>query len=422
MNHKQSTTFEDAKSVLTTLIDHGYLAMFAGGCVRDRLLGVTPHDYDIASNAKPQEAKVMFGKMGFRVVPTGVEHGTITVITHSGPVEVTTLRKDVKTDGRHAIVSFDGATFADDAARRDFTINAMFEDLDGKIHDFHGGQLDLKNKILRFVGNPVERIREDYLRILRFFRFWARLGFEADHDAIMAIKAEVKGLIRVSQERITNELWGICAAKFSAEPFKCMQETGVLTVIIPEAVTFNHTFLLILRDASLTELPLRPWIVLSLALGVLEAESLPASQILSIAKRLRFSDKQSNTLAEIFRGWQECTVVERDIASALLFAEQLESHNPEQNLVSFFGPIWHFFSRHQKTSEKREKLGWLIATDQTFQERRRMQLPVSGKDVMDILPELKGREIGDIITKTRKSFLNGEWQSRHEGLDFLRKL
>ena len=162
--------YKDALKVLRSLEAAGYAARLAGGCVRDRLLGITPADYDIATGAEPGVVLQHFRTEGRTTVPTGIDHGTITVVMPSGPIEVTTLRKDVATDGRHAQVAF-GKSFSDDAQRRDFTINAMFEDADGRIYDEAGGQADLQAKVLRFVGEASIRIREDYLRILRLFRF-----------------------------------------------------------------------------------------------------------------------------------------------------------------------------------------------------------------------------------------------------------
>jgi tRNA nucleotidyltransferase/poly(A) polymerase len=418
----QKTAFEDAKMVLQTLLGQGFQAMFAGGCVRDRLLGRIPNDYDIASAATPGQAKAVFESAGFRVIPTGIEHGTITVVSPSGPVEITTLRKDVKTDGRHAIVAFDNATFEDDAQRRDFTINAMFEDIHGKIHDFHGGQQDLQNHHLRFVGDPVKRIREDYLRILRFFRFWSRLDFTPDNLALEAIGTECDGLRHISQERITSELWGIFSAQYSADPLKKMEELAVTKLILPEAITLSHKVQLILRDASNTPENIRPWIVGSIVTGILEDTAPKSDDVVKLARRLRMSEKQAQIWGNIYHGWQQCLSIPRERASALLFAERLEANEHHHNLINFYGPIWQFFSRHEVTGKKGEQFGWIISTDQTFQEQRRMQLPLNGHDITEFRPDLDGKKIGEALTIARRAFLNGQWNSRHDGLQFIKGL
>ncbi len=420
MGNRSKTTFDDAKSVLKALLDHGFPSMFAGGCVRDRLLGVSPKDYDIASTAHPEQARIIFSTLGFRVIPTGIEHGTVTVVTTSGPVEITTLRKDVKTDGRHAEVHFEGATFEDDAARRDFTINAMFEDLNGPIKDYHGGESDLKGKRLRFVGDPVQRIREDYLRILRFFRFWARLGFIADEKALDAIKSECQGLTRISQERITNELWEICSARYSTDALIAMENTGVTKVVFPEAVSIDHKTKIILLDASNTNEGIRPWVILIVLLGIIHNRKLSQEEVHKFARKLRLSEKDAHTLMAIFQGWQLLPAIDREIATALDFAETLEQHDANRELLNFYGPIWHFLARHERNLAVQEMLGWVIATDQTYQERRKIALPVNGRDIMEIHPTLQGRSIGNVMTDVRKAFRNGQWQTRHDGLEYLR--
>src|SRR5690606_9700328 len=138
--------FEAAKKILVTLEQAGFAARFAGGCVRDRILGIYPKDYDVATDALPEQNIELFADHGYKVVPTGIEHGTVTVVTRDGPVEITTLRRDVATDGRHAEVEYCGKSFEEDALRRDFTMNAMYEDLRGQIYDFHDGRKHIQQR------------------------------------------------------------------------------------------------------------------------------------------------------------------------------------------------------------------------------------------------------------------------------------
>lgn len=156
---------------------------FVGGCVRDAMLGQTPKDIDFCTTATPDEMKKLADKMGWGFIPTGVEHGTATLVVDGEPFEVTTLRVDAETDGRHAKVEFT-RSFEKDAARRDLTINAMSMDFEGNVYDFFNGREDLKNKVVRFVGDARQRIEEDYLRILRFFRFAARFDAAMDEDTL----------------------------------------------------------------------------------------------------------------------------------------------------------------------------------------------------------------------------------------------
>lgn len=191
-----------------------------GGCVRDYLLyGIFVDDIDIATPLLPEEAVAKLSKM-FHVIPTGLKHGTITIVGKK-KYEITTLRKDEETFGRHAKVSF-SATWQEDSNRRDFTINALYSDLDGKIYDFHNGLTDLKEKKVKFIGKAEDRIKEDYLRIMRFFRFAARF-LNWDIDDLNACLEQKDGLKNISHERITQEWLKIAEAKGRFEIIKIMQ-------------------------------------------------------------------------------------------------------------------------------------------------------------------------------------------------------
>ena len=160
------------QAVCAALTSAGWQALFVGGCVRNAALGLAVNDIDIATDAVPETVTILAENAGFKVVPTGIDHGTVTVIAGGMPHEVTTFRRDIETDGRRAVVAFTAALH-DDAARRDFTMNALYARPDGTVVDPLGGLDDLLRRRLRFVGHPEDRIREDYLRILRFFRFTA---------------------------------------------------------------------------------------------------------------------------------------------------------------------------------------------------------------------------------------------------------
>ena len=415
-----ATSYEDALITLKALLNNGHQAMFAGGCVRDRLLGIRPADFDIATSANPNDTMTLFASLGYRVIPTGFDHGTVTVVTPSGSVEITTLRCDVKTDGRHAVVEFDGATFESDAARRDFTINAMFEDVHSTVHDFFNGLSDLKAKTLKFVGAPAERIREDYLRILRFFRFWARFGFTPDPVALQAITVEAAGLAHVSQERITSELWGTWSGVYACDALKGMEGCHVTKLVCPESVPINHSLSLILRDTSMVTMTIRPWLVLALCLGILQGKRWTEDDVHTFSRRLRMSEKDARTLMDVFYGWDLLPKLTRDISDALDLAEHLEHHGQGPDFLEFYAQIWAFLARHSRDQNLQEAVAWLVTADQTFGERRKMPLPVTGRDIMEIHPSLAGSRIGDAMTLTRKSFRNGHWRTRQEGLNFLR--
>lgn len=211
-------------------------ARYVGGAVRDTLLGIAVKDVDVATQLLPDEVIARLDAAGIRSVPTGIEHGTVTALSPEGPVEITTLRHDVTTDGRRATVAF-ASDWRDDAARRDFTINALYADpATGEIFDWFGGLDDLAARRVRFIGDARERIREDHLRILRYFRFQARFGSQpADNDSESAcsdLAATLKGL---SRERIGMELLNLLGLADPAPTIARMAELGVLAVILPEA-------------------------------------------------------------------------------------------------------------------------------------------------------------------------------------------
>lgn len=220
----------EAVALCRRLIDRGYDTMLAGGCVRDRLLGLSPKDFDLATTASPKQTMQILRAMGCRAIPTGIKHGTVTCATPIQNIEITTLRTDVKCDGRHARVAFTGS-FDRDAQRRDFTVNALFEDVDGHLHDFVGGLQDLTDRRLRFVGDARRRIAEDYLRIIRYFRFLSRLGWAEDPAALEIIRDAKEGLRSLSRERIVAELDALLRGTHAPEMVRLMEQCGVWKVI-----------------------------------------------------------------------------------------------------------------------------------------------------------------------------------------------
>jgi poly(A) polymerase len=205
-----------------------------GGCVRDALLGVVAADIDIATVFSPNMVMARLGEAGLKAVPTGLAHGTVTAIAGALVAEVTTLRRDVVTDGRHAEVAFTDDWQAD-AARRDFTINALYARLPGgEIEDYFGGAADLAARRVRFIGDPFRRIAEDHLRILRFFRFSARFAEQLDGDGLSACTARANDLMALSRERIALELRGLLGVANPAPVLAAMLEAGILRPVLPE--------------------------------------------------------------------------------------------------------------------------------------------------------------------------------------------
>nr|WP_253270342.1 CCA tRNA nucleotidyltransferase [Paracoccus sanguinis] len=211
-------------------------ALVVGGAVRNALLGEPVEDIDLATDARPERVIALAEAAGLKAVPTGIAHGTVTLVADGRGFEVTTFRRDVETDGRRAVVAFSDR-LEEDAARRDFTINALYAGADGAVIDPVGGLPDLAARRLRFVGDADRRIAEDYLRILRFFRFHARYGRPggADPAALAACARGAAGLARISRERIGAELRKLLDAPDPREAVRLMDETGVLAVILPGA-------------------------------------------------------------------------------------------------------------------------------------------------------------------------------------------
>jgi poly(A) polymerase len=225
------------QSVMTALGE----ARFVGGCVRDALLGRPVADIDIATPLKPEETMAALRAAGLKFAPTGVEHGTVTAIAGGKGFEVTTLRRDVETDGRRAVVAFT-RDWSEDAERRDFRLNALYLDLEGNLYDPAGGGIEdaLAGRIV-FVGEARTRIREDYLRILRFFRFWAWYGRgDPDAEAVAAIAELKAGVAGLSGERVAKELLKLLAAPEPRPSVRLAAETGVLAVALPEATNLSR--------------------------------------------------------------------------------------------------------------------------------------------------------------------------------------
>lgn len=268
-------------------------ARFVGGCVRDTLLGLPVADIDLATRHEPAVTMERMKAAGIRVVPTGIAHGTVTAILPGGPVEVTTLRRDLATDGRRAVVAF-ATDWRDDAGRRDFTMNALYADpASGEVFDWFGGLADLAARRVRFIGDPLQRIAEDHLRLLRFFRFHARFGPEdqgaIDEAGLDACAARANDLMALSRERIAAELLKLLVAGEAVAVVALMVERGILTPVLPEIDAAGAARLATLAaretEASIAADPIRRLAAL-----------LPASCADNVGARLKLSNAQRRRL------------------------------------------------------------------------------------------------------------------------------
>ncbi|HTR16628.1 MAG TPA: CCA tRNA nucleotidyltransferase [Acetobacteraceae bacterium] len=301
-------------------------ARLVGGSVRDALAGRTVADIDLATPDPPEAVMAALARAGLRAVPTGLAHGTVTAVSGGRGFEITTLRRDEDTDGRHARVAWTD-DWREDAARRDFTINAMSMEPDGTLHDYFGGAADLAAGRVRFVGDPATRIAEDYLRILRFFRFHARYGRGApDPDALAAIAAGVPGLARLSAERVWSELKRILAAPAPDEAVALMARLGVLAAVLPEGADPARLARLIAADA-----PADPLLRLAtLASGKTEA----------LATRLRLSTAERTRLAALRAGAAPHPGLDAADLRRALAAESAEVLIGQTWLAGGTGPDW----------------------------------------------------------------------------------
>ena len=240
-----------AQKVCRLIADAGYQILFVGGCVRNAVLGAPTSDIDLSTDARPERVLGLAEDAGLKAIPTGITHGTVTIVIDGTPYEVTTFRRDVATDGRRAVVAF-ADDVAEDAMRRDFTMNALYARPDGVIVDPLGGLPDAHARHVRFIGRPEDRIREDYLRILRYFRFYGTYGDPAagpDPDALAAIAALSDGISTLSAERIGAEMFKILAIPDPSTALAAMQHSGVLGRVIPGADLTILFPLIALEDA-----------------------------------------------------------------------------------------------------------------------------------------------------------------------------
>ena len=277
-----------AQRVCALLSDAGFQVYFVGGCVRNDLLGVGISDLDMCTDALPARVMELAEAAGLRALPTGIDHGTVTIVIDHEPYEITTYRKDVQTDGRRAVVAFSDR-IEDDARRRDFTMNALYADPTGQILDPLDGLPDLQARRVRFIDDADARIREDYLRTLRFFRFHAWYGDVAagiDPEGLAACSANLDGLETLSKERVGLEMLKTLSAPDPAPAMAAMAQSGVLTRILPGG------------DAS--KLAVLVHLEADLAVDSLRRLALLGGQDVAVA--LRLSKKQAKQLENLRDG------------------------------------------------------------------------------------------------------------------------
>jgi poly(A) polymerase len=286
-------TWLDAKPtrILIAALDKGGIDFrFVGGAVRDALLGRPVADIDVATPARPEAVIRAIEAAGLKAVPTGMAHGTVTAVVSRHPFEITTLRRDVETDGRHAVVAFTD-DWREDAARRDFTMNALYADRDGTVTDFFGGEADARAGRVRFIGDPAQRIVEDALRILRFFRFHAWYGRNPlDSDGLSACSARAPMIERLSGERVRVEIFKTLSSPDPAPVWRTMIEAGIMAHLLPDATHIDALARMVALEHSLG-MPADPIRRLAALLGLL-----PDDRLDRIKDRLKPANRDDDHL------------------------------------------------------------------------------------------------------------------------------
>ena len=382
----------DLQTLLSVLNADGEQARIAGGAVRNALLGEPVADVDIATTNLPDETVRRAESAGFKTVPTGAEHGTITVISGGKPFEVTTLRADVETDGRHAKVVF-GRDWKADAERRDFTINALYAEADGTVIDLVEGITDLDRRMLRFIGDAETRIREDYLRILRFFRFFAWYGSgRPDAEGLKACARLKDGLPRLSAERIWSEIKKLLSAPDPSRSLLWMRQAGVLTSVLPETEKWGIDAIhaLVRAEADLGW-PVDPLLRLA---AIVPPD---AARMKTLGDRLRLSNAEADRLVQ----WAATPKIEPKVTEGEL-SKRLYRGNLQGHLDRLRLDLAAARGRAQQDDKALVEAGGYFRLLSHAQKWQKPQFPLRGGDLAPL--GVEGARLGALLKA-----LEAEW-------------
>jgi len=373
------------KRVLAAL-GGGNETRIVGGTVRNALLGDPVSDVDLATVHHPQDVVSAAEGAGLKAVPTGIEHGTVTVVAEGKPFEVTTLRADVETDGRHAVVRFTD-DWAEDAGRRDFTLNALYCDGEGHVFDPLGGYEDLSTRLVRFVGDPEERIREDYLRILRFFRFFAWYGSgRPEANGLKACARLKAGIATLSAERVWSELKRLLAAPDPSRALLWMRTAAILAKALPECWGIDAIHRLIETERAEGIAP-DPLVRLMAIIPPHHA------RIEQLATRLRLSRKETERL----RAWADAPDADPDLSPEAL-PKLLYEWGPEPMLDRLI-----LAYAREREQENAERAGALKRQMEIARAYERPSFPISGRDLIEA-GYTEGPALGELLSE-----LEGRW-------------
>ncbi len=385
-------TAPETQTVLKALTANGALARFVGGCVRDALLKREVHDVDIATTVPPESALELLKQAGIHTVPTGIAHGTVTAVVNHKPFEITTLRRDVETDGRHAKVAYID-DWQEDAARRDFTMNAVFCDADGTLYDPFDGVADLFAGRVRFVGNAKERIEEDVLRLLRFFRFYAEYGIAGpDPDALDACRELAPLLPNLSGERVRAEMLRLLASNAAADVVRLMIKEGVLVHLLPEATNVDALAALVaIEKETIGGHPIRRLAIL------LAVDREDADAVGEVAARLKLSNVEKRRLMTL-------------VTSPIGMADLEDAKGVRRALYGFGAErvvdqvLLHWAQAGEGFSEPARAA---LAEARSWQP---VEFPVKGKD-LQALGVPAGPEMGVLLESLEDWWIEGDFQA-----------
>lgn len=413
--------YNNAIKVLELLEDAGFNSLLAGGCVRDRLLGIDPDDYDVATSALPQDVIRILTSNNINVVPTGIDHGTVSAVFGNRVIEITTLRKDVTPMGRRALVEFGGVSFKEDASRRDFTVNAMFEDRSGKIYDYFGGADDIKNKRLRFVGDASLRIQEDYLRILRFFRFWAKLEFSPLKEDLIAIKEHLSGLRCVSVERIISEIKKIFSYQDITNVLESMFDTGVLSQIFSDFIISREDLKSISDLSSLTR---QKDFLYIFRLSYISKKTFATSPTFDkkslelFLKNLKLSNLEVSRILYLscFEDYLVKLSSKSTRSELMDFIDTME----KELKSSFCQDFIDYFNFCLDTLSQKKIVALISDTESLYHNLRVGTIPVNGFDIKKEFHPKSEKQIGSILTYLKQEYRLSHWTTYKEALSLVK--
>ncbi len=393
--------FGDAglRRVLSLLNSDGGEARVVGGAVRNSLMGIAVSDMDIATTLLPEKVAERAEQAGIKCVPTGISHGTVTLVVEGRPFEVTTLRRDVETDGRHAEVAFTDDWTAD-AERRDLTINALYADRDGLVHDTVGGLDDIATATIRFIGSAAQRIAEDHLRILRFFRFFAYYGKgRPDAEGLKACAAAKKSLASLSAERVWAELKKLLAAP---DPFRAllwMRTAGVLTEVLPESEKWGiDTIPVLVRAEQKFGWAADPMLRLAAIVPPV------ADRLQAMAERLKMSGAERRFLQQ-FADYPEIA----DTLSLPQLRRMLYERGAEGAIVRLKLAMTAAVGKGEDDLDALRRLGFLGNLLEKAEAWEKPVFPVKGADLIEkgFQP---GPELGAALAKLEEQWLQSDFE------------